>query len=135
MCSHRNYPALELQYLNSNYPRFPKSSKYRPTYCIKSTTTLVPSNHVNTQFIMSHLRQEDLRAFEQTRQRLYQLSQSIGSLKADVLRTSPMPAWYLLTSPIPIHPISLSLLLALQGSIYGDLSAASPKNTIPQRSI
>ncbi|KAI9743650.1 MAG: mediator of RNA polymerase II transcription subunit 8 [Claussenomyces sp. TS43310] len=42
---------------------------------------------------MSQLRQEDLRALEQLRQRLVQLSQSIGSLKADVLRTSPMPQW------------------------------------------
>lgn len=45
---------------------------------------------------MAQLRQEDLRALEQTRQRLYQLSQSIGSLKADVMRTSPMPPWYVL---------------------------------------
>jgi mediator of RNA polymerase II transcription subunit 8, fungi type len=44
-------------------------------------------------FTMAQLRQEDLRALEQTRQRLYQLSQSIGSLKADVMRTSPMLAW------------------------------------------
>jgi hypothetical protein len=43
---------------------------------------------------MAQLRQEDLRALEQTRQRLYQLSQSIGSLKTDIMRTSPMPAWY-----------------------------------------
>lgn len=49
--------------------------------------------HSHNSAAMSQLRPEDLRALEQTRQRLYQLTQSIGSLKQDVQRTTPMPAW------------------------------------------
>src|SRR6202020_933912 len=39
------------------------------------------------------LSQEDLKALEQARQRLYQLSNNIASLKGDVLRSSPLPQW------------------------------------------
>lgn len=41
-----------------------------------------------------HLRPEDLKALEQTRQRLYQLTNNIGSLKNDVMRSNPLPDWY-----------------------------------------
>jgi hypothetical protein len=37
------------------------------------------------------MRQEDVAALEKTRQRLFQLTQSVGSLKQEVLRTSPLP--------------------------------------------
>jgi mediator of RNA polymerase II transcription subunit 8 len=40
------------------------------------------------------LSQEDIKTLEQTRQRLYQLSNNIASLKADVLRSNPLPQWY-----------------------------------------
>ncbi|PMD29446.1 hypothetical protein L207DRAFT_445411 [Hyaloscypha variabilis F] len=39
------------------------------------------------------LTQEDLKALEQARQRLYQLSNNIASLKSDVLRSNPLPQW------------------------------------------
>jgi mediator of RNA polymerase II transcription subunit 8 len=48
---------------------------------------------------------EDIKALEQTRQRLYQLSNNIASLKGDVLRSNPLPQWYatpaLAASPSP----------------------------------
>jgi len=51
------------------------------------------------------LTQEDLKALEQARQRLYQLSNNIASLKSDVLRSNPLPQWYVgtcsLVSPPP----------------------------------
>ncbi|KAI1854189.1 hypothetical protein JX265_000593 [Neoarthrinium moseri] len=37
------------------------------------------------------LTQEELKAVEQTRQRLFQLSNSIGSLKSDVINSNPLP--------------------------------------------
>jgi len=39
------------------------------------------------------LRQEDLKALEQTRQRLFQLTSNIDSLKQDILRSNPLPQW------------------------------------------
>lgn len=36
---------------------------------------------------------EDLKALEQTRQRLYQLKSNIISLQTDVLRSNPLPQW------------------------------------------
>ncbi|RFU25580.1 hypothetical protein B7463_g10746, partial [Scytalidium lignicola] len=39
------------------------------------------------------LRQEDIKALEQTRQRLFQLTNSIDSLRTKVLRTAPLPEW------------------------------------------
>jgi hypothetical protein len=38
-----------------------------------------------------NITQEELKAVEQTRQRLFQLSNSIGSLKADVYASKPLP--------------------------------------------
>lgn len=43
---------------------------------------------------VAQLKQEDLRALEQTRQRLLVLQQSLLSLKADLIRGNPMPSWY-----------------------------------------
>ncbi|KAH8816551.1 mediator complex, subunit Med8 [Xylogone sp. PMI_703] len=39
------------------------------------------------------LRQEDIKTLEQTRQRLFQLTNSIESLRTKVLRTAPLPEW------------------------------------------
>jgi hypothetical protein len=41
----------------------------------------------------TYLRQEDLKALDQTRQRLFQLASNIGSLKADVQQSNPLPQW------------------------------------------
>lgn len=41
----------------------------------------------------AQLSPSDLKALEQTRQRLVQLHSQIGSLRNDVLRTSPLPTW------------------------------------------
>lgn len=40
------------------------------------------------------LSQEELKAVELTRQRLFQLSNSIGSLKSDVFNAFPLPHLY-----------------------------------------
>src|SRR5215469_662078 len=40
-----------------------------------------------------HLNQEDIKALEQTRQRLFQLTNNIQSLKQDVIRSNPLPQW------------------------------------------
>jgi len=40
------------------------------------------------------LSQEDLKALDKIRQQLFQLSNNVASLKADVLRTNPLPQWY-----------------------------------------
>jgi len=37
---------------------------------------------------------DDLKALEQTRQRLYQLKSNIISLQTDVMRSNPLPQWY-----------------------------------------
>lgn len=39
------------------------------------------------------LSQEDIKALEQTRQRIFQLTKNIESLKGDVLRSNPLPQW------------------------------------------
>ncbi|KAL2074041.1 hypothetical protein VTL71DRAFT_7819 [Oculimacula yallundae] len=39
------------------------------------------------------LNQEDVKALEQVRQRVFQLTNNIASLKADVLRSNPLPPW------------------------------------------
>jgi mediator of RNA polymerase II transcription subunit 8 len=41
-----------------------------------------------------NITQEELKAVEQTRQRLFQLSNTIGSLKADVYASNPLPRLY-----------------------------------------
>ncbi len=41
-----------------------------------------------------NLSQEELKAVEQSRQRLLQLSHSIASLKGDVMRSNPLPSLY-----------------------------------------
>ena len=38
------------------------------------------------------LSQEELKGIEQTRQRLFQLSKGIESLKADILNSNPLPS-------------------------------------------
>lgn len=50
------------------------------------------------------LSNEELKALESVRQRLYNLSSSISSLKGDVARTHPIPPWYatfMMTNPLP----------------------------------
>ncbi|RDW69940.1 hypothetical protein BP5796_08337 [Coleophoma crateriformis] len=39
------------------------------------------------------LRQEDLKALEQTRQKLFTLSNNIGSLRNEMMRSNPLPDW------------------------------------------
>lgn len=46
-----------------------------------------------------NLTQEELKAVEQSRQRLSQLSHSIGSLKHDVLTSNPLPDLYVRARP------------------------------------
>lgn len=50
------------------------------------------------------LRPEDIRALEQTRQRLSQLSNNIGSLKADIHRNNPLPEWSVESSDLLYPP-------------------------------
>jgi mediator of RNA polymerase II transcription subunit 8 len=41
----------------------------------------------------AHLRPEDLKALDQARTRLYQITSSIDSIKRDMERTVPLPTW------------------------------------------
>jgi len=50
-------------------------------------------NYISTTMAQTSLTQEDIKALEHTRQRLYQLSNNIASLKGDVLRSNPLPQW------------------------------------------
>lgn len=47
--------------------------------------------------VQVQLDQDDLKAIEQTRQRLFQLTNNIASLKQDVLRNNPLPPWLVFT--------------------------------------
>jgi mediator of RNA polymerase II transcription subunit 8 len=49
------------------------------------------------------LSQEDLKVLEQARQRLYQLTNNIASLKGDVLRSNPLPQWCVGTCSLNHH--------------------------------
>jgi Mediator of RNA polymerase II transcription complex subunit 8 len=66
---------------------------------------------------MAHvtLSQEDIKALEQTRQRLYQLSNNIASLKGDVLRSNPLPQWHVGTCRLNfLPPLTLMLTVFMQ---------------------
>jgi hypothetical protein len=41
----------------------------------------------------AHLRQEDLKALDQARSRLFQLASNINSLKIDIAQSNPLPEW------------------------------------------
>jgi len=64
---------------------------------------------------ISRPRQEDLKALEQTRQRLYQLTNNIASLKNSILTQSPLPPWSSLQ-------ITSSILAGNMGEISRHLS-------------
>ncbi|KAL8806648.1 MAG: hypothetical protein Q9182_001176 [Xanthomendoza sp. 2 TL-2023] len=59
---------------------------------------------------MTSLSPEDVRALEQTRQRLAQLTESLNSLNRDVHTTHPLPSWTSLTSRFSILAQNLSSL-------------------------
>ena len=42
----------------------------------------------------STLNQEDVKVLDSLRQRISQLTNNIASLKSDVLRSNPLPPWY-----------------------------------------
>lgn len=50
-----------------------------------------------------NISQDELKALEQTRQRLQQVSDSIGTLKNDVFNSNPLPNLYV----APLHMDSL----------------------------
>lgn len=54
--------------------------------------------------MMAHvsLAQEDIKALEQTRQRLFQLTSNIASLKQDILQSNPLPQWFVAMSSGPL---------------------------------
>ncbi|KAG0645477.1 Mediator complex subunit 8 [Hyphodiscus hymeniophilus] len=58
-----------------------------------------------------HLRQEDLKALDQARQKLNQLAGNIGSLKNDMLQNNPLPEWE-----------SLQASAAILNRLIGDMS-------------
>lgn len=69
-----------------------------PDFFCRSVLSPIPltfrytlSNQSRQQSTMADLRQEDLKALEQTRQRLFQLTNNIASLKNDVLTANPLP--------------------------------------------
>lgn len=43
----------------------------------------------------STLNQEDVKVLDSLRQRISQLTNNIASLKSDVLRSNPLPPWYI----------------------------------------
>ncbi|RDL38781.1 uncharacterized protein BP5553_03121 [Venustampulla echinocandica] len=69
-----------------------------PTSKLQADDRPVPSHPMAP----AALTQEDFKALEQTRQRLYQLTNNIASLKADVGRSNPLPQW---SAPSPRSPI------------------------------
>ncbi|TAQ83392.1 hypothetical protein B7494_g8287 [Chlorociboria aeruginascens] len=56
------------------------------------------------------LSQEDTKALEQTRQRLFQLTHNIGSLRASVLSANPLPPWSSLQSSASILSTNIKTL-------------------------
>ncbi|KAH8650643.1 mediator complex, subunit Med8 [Tricladium varicosporioides] len=64
------------------------------------------------------LSQEDLKALEQTRQRLYQLRNNILSLKASMLQSNPLPPW-------PSIQNSASILATSMQTLTGHLETHS----------
>jgi hypothetical protein len=70
-----------------------------------------------------NISQEELKAVEQTRQRLFQLSNSIGSLKTDVYNSSPLPNLYAFfssfegTSRVLVYANSSSALQGITTSL------------------
>ena len=50
-----------------------------------------------------YLRQEDLKALDQARQKLSQLASNIGALKKDILEGHPLPEWWVDSSQSPCY--------------------------------
>lgn len=42
---------------------------------------------------MATLTQQEIKTLEQTRQRLFQLSNSLASLQHNILQSDPLPSW------------------------------------------
>ncbi|KAH6657291.1 choline sulfatase [Truncatella angustata] len=87
--------------------RFPIVDKYgRETgsKLLRPTTTTMASLNIS---------QEELKAVEQTRQRLFQLSNSIGSLKTDVFNSNPLPSLESLQASADILQQNMRSLLSV----------------------
>lgn len=70
-----------------------------------------------------NLSQEELKAVEQSRQRLSQLSNSINSLKKDVLQSNPLPSMYVYTlfvahASFPFHHLCRCHMQVLEEGKY-----------------
>ncbi|KAF4630437.1 hypothetical protein G7Y89_g7700 [Cudoniella acicularis] len=81
------------------------------------------------------LGQEDLKALEQTRQRLYQLKNNIASLKGNILQSNPLPPWHSIQNSTSILVTSLQSLSAHLETHSEDFNriAVHPSTNFPGR--
>ncbi|KAL8663523.1 MAG: hypothetical protein Q9202_003833 [Teloschistes flavicans] len=78
-----------------------------------------PTYHPSKPATTPSLSAQDIRTLEQTRQRLYQLTESLSSLNRDVHSQHPLPSWTSLTS-------RLTLLSTHLASLQTHLSTSHP---------
>ena len=76
---------------------------------------------------MAHvsLAPEDIKALEQTRQRLYQLTSNIASLKTDIVQSNPLPQWSVASLFYNIYLFASGLLL-FQGELANNTILTGP---------
>ncbi|KAL8703206.1 MAG: hypothetical protein Q9201_003592 [Fulgogasparrea decipioides] len=82
---------------------------------------------------MTTLTPQDIRTLEQTRQRLYQLTDALNSLNRDIYAAHPLPSWSSLQSRLSIlstHLTSLSTHLASSASTL-DATSIFPLPSFP----
>ncbi|CZT12237.1 related to Mediator of RNA polymerase II transcription subunit 8 [Rhynchosporium agropyri] len=73
------------------------------------------------------LNQEDIKVLEQVRQRVFQLTNNIASLKSDVLRSNPLPPWYM-NSLVSLKGNSLQTSASILASNIETLTTLMSKN-------
>lgn len=91
-CAHHRTSHPTTSHRIASHPRHGSGQFSRAARCTASKHR--DCSEVTRQATMAalNLTQDELRAVEQTRQRLFQLSNSIASLKADVFNSTPLPS-------------------------------------------
>jgi mediator of RNA polymerase II transcription subunit 8 len=75
----------------NNNPDIPSPARNIHLSLLRACHRTHPTKEIMAQVALS---QEDLKALEQTRQRLSQLVNNISSLKTEVLQQAPLPQWF-----------------------------------------
>ena len=94
----RHHPPAKFP--SGRVPHNPETLPHFPIHNTKTTTSsALPCASRPCQIlliVMAHvsLAQDDIKALEQTRQRLFQLTSNIASLKQDILQSNPLPQWF-----------------------------------------